>query len=227
MESPNAILTSSSFLSSSSLFCSLSFPHSLSPPLYFLNLAKVVASLLVSRSSFQSSHFYIHSRTMASILHLTALLALTTTALAQSEIVWGSVIYTYYGEKTPSLTSGPYNISPLGATQMLQAGSFIRSRNIDPPTNSSSSSQLGVAAPINGISVQAIDNTQLYALSTDDEFISGSAMAFFQGLYPPRGFPIIDEQDILANGTNLGFPLDGYQYPNVETVSELDFNYIW
>ena len=160
------------------------------------------------------------------LLHLAAVLGfLTTTTFAQSEILWGSVIYTYHGEKTPSITSGPYNLSPLGATQMLQAGSFIRSRNIDPPTNTSS--QLGGTAPINGISVQAIDNSQLTALSTDDEFISGSAMAFFQGLYPPRGFPIIDEQDILANGTNLGFPLDGYQYPNVETVSELDFNYIW
>lgn len=158
------------------------------------------------------------------LLYLTALLGLSTTALAQSEIVWGSVIYTYYGEKTPSLTSGPYNLSPLGATQMLQAGSFIRSRNIDPPTNSSN---LGAPAPIHNISPQSIDNSQLFALSTDDEFISGSAMAFFQGLYPPRGFPIIDDQDILANGTNLGFPLDGYQYPNVGTVSELDFNYIW
>jgi hypothetical protein len=107
---------------------------------------------------------------------------------------------------------------------MLQAGSFLRNRNINPPANGS---ELSAPAPINGISVQSIDNSQLYVLSTDDEFISGSALAFMQGLYPPTGYPIIDEQDILANGTNLGFPLDGYQYPNVGTVSEYDYNYIW
>ncbi len=158
------------------------------------------------------------------LFHLAALLGLSSTALAQPQIVWASVVYAYYGEKTPSLTNGPYNLSPLGANQMLQAGSFLRNRNINPPANGS---ELSAPAPINGISVQSIDNSQLYVLSTDDEFISGSALAFMQGLYPPTGYPIIDEQDILANGTNLGFPLDGYQYPNVGTVSEYDYNYIW
>ena len=161
---------------------------------------------------------------MALFLQLAALLGLTTTALAQSQIVWSSVIFAFYGEKVPSLTSGPYNLSPLGANQMLNAGSLIRSRNIDPATNAS---QLSIPAPINGISANAIDNSQIFALSTDDEFVSGSAMAFFQGLYPPRGIPIFDEEDSLANGTNLGFPLDNYQYPNIGTVSGLDYNYIW
>lgn len=159
------------------------------------------------------------------LLHFTALLGLSATAFAQStQVVWASVVYTLYGEKTPSLTSGPYNLSPLGANQLLEAGAFIRSRNIAPSSNGS---ELTTAAPINGISVNAIDNSQIYALSTDDEFISGSAMAFFQGLYPPRGIPVFDEQDTLANGSIEGFPLDGYQYPNIGTVSPLDFNYIW
>jgi hypothetical protein len=158
------------------------------------------------------------------LLHLTALLGLSTTALAQSQIVWAAVVYTFYGEKIPSLTSGPYNLAPLGANQMLDAGFFIRSRNINPPSNGS---ELSGPAPINGLSVNSIDNSQIYALSTDDEFVSASAMAFFQGLYPPRGIPVFDFEDTLANGTNEGYPLDGYQYPNIETVSELDFNYIW
>lgn len=163
-------------------------------------------------------------------LHLAALLLglAATTALAQSteELVWASVVYTFHGEKTPSLTNpyGPYNLSPLGANQLLAAGSLIRSRNIAPPANGS---QLTAAAVISGLSVNAIDNSQLNALSTDDEYSSSSAVAFFQGLYPPRGYPIIDPQDTLANGSIEGFPLDGYQYPNIGTVSSLDFNYIW
>ena len=80
---------------------------------------------------------------------------------------------------------------------------------------------------INGLSVNAIDNSQLYALSTDEEYESASALAFFQGLYPPGGFPVIDDQGTLANGSLEGFPLGGYQYPNIRTVSSLDFNYVW
>ncbi|KAG0651236.1 hypothetical protein D0Z07_1889 [Hyphodiscus hymeniophilus] len=158
------------------------------------------------------------------LLHLAALLGLSTTALAQSQTVWASVVYTFYGEKIPSLTSGPYNLTPLGANQMFDAGSFLRSRNIDPPENAT---QLTGPAPINGISQFSIDNSQMYVMSTDDEFIAGSATAFMQGFYPPRGVPILDEQDLLANGTYDAFPLDNYQYPNIGTVSELDFNYIW
>ena len=162
---------------------------------------------------------------MAPLLQLTALLGLTTTtALAQSQIVWASVAYVFYGEKVPSLTSGPYNISPLGANQMFDAGTFLRSRSVDPPENAT---QYTGPTAINGLATASIDNTQIYVLSTDDEFISGSATAFMQGLYPPRGVPIIDAEDQLGNGTLIAFPLDNYQYPNIGTVSELDFNYIW
>lgn len=158
-------------------------------------------------------------------VHLTALLALSATTFAQSsQITWASFVYTFYGEKIPSLTSGPYNLTPLGANQLLDAGSLIRSRYISAPSNGS---QLTTAEPINGISVNDIDNSQLYSLSTDDEFISSSAMAFFQGLYPPRGIPVFDNESTLSNGSVDSFPLDGYQYPNIGTVSSLDFNYIW
>lgn len=30
-----------------------------------------------------------------------------------------------------------------------------------------------------------IDNNQMYVLGTDDNYVSASAMAFMQGLYPP------------------------------------------
>lgn len=159
------------------------------------------------------------------LLHLTALLGLSTPALSQSsQIVWASVVYTFYGEKTPSLTSGPYNLSPLGANQSLNAGALLRQRYL---SSSGNASQLTTSAPINGISASDIENSQLSALSNDDEFISSSALAFFQGLYPPRNFPLFYTQNVLSDGSNINFPLDGYQYPNIGTVSSLDFNYIW
>jgi hypothetical protein len=38
---------------------------------------------------------------------------------------------------------------------------------------------------VNGMKSSAIDNSQLYILGTDDDFVSTSAMAFMQGFYPP------------------------------------------
>jgi hypothetical protein len=166
------------------------------------------------------------TETMATLL-VTTLLALAAIVSAQtngtSQITWGSVIFTYHGEKTPAITNGPYNLSPLGANQLLLAGSLVRSRYVDPP---SVESPLYTSAPVEGISVQAIDNAQLYVLSTEDEFISGSALAFMQGLYPPRAL-VIDAEAILSNSTVEVHPLNGYQYPNINTVGDLDFNYIW
>ena len=63
-------------------------------------------------------------------------------------------------------------------------------------------------------------------MSTNDEFVTASAMAFMQGLYPPRGV-VVDDESMLGNGTLEQFPLGGYQYPNIESLSDLDFNYIW
>ena len=159
------------------------------------------------------------------LLHLTALLGLSATAFAQSsQIIWSSVVYTFYGEKIPSLTNGPYSLTPLGANQSLAAGALLRQRYL---LSSGNSTQLTTSAPINGLSVNDIDNSQLSALSTDDEFISSSALAFFQGLYPPRGIPVFNTESILSDGSIVTFPLDGYQYSNIGTVSSLDFNYIW
>ena len=124
----------------------------------------------------------------------------------------------------PSLSDGPYNLTPLGANQLFDAGSIIRSRYVSAPDNGS---EITTAAIINGISVNAIDNSQLYILSTDDEYISSSALAFMQGLYPPRNAVVIDLESILGNSSLEQYPLNGYQYPNVGTVSSLDFNYIW
>ncbi|RDL37311.1 Uncharacterized protein BP5553_04744 [Venustampulla echinocandica] len=163
-------------------------------------------------------------------LFLTAFLSLSATASAatsgnQNQVTWASVVFTYHGEKIPFFHQSPYNLTPLGANQLLQAGQAVRSRYISPPTNGSQAD----AKPINGISMNGIENSQMDILSTSDEYVSASALAFMQGLYPPRSTAtaVVDEESMMGSGSLLQFPLSGYQYPNVRTLSDLDFNYIW
>lgn len=155
---------------------------------------------------------------MASLL-LTACLLFSATALvkADDEITWGSVLFTYHGEKIPLLHEGPYKLTPLGANQLLQAGQTVRERYLSTSSNGS------VPMLINGLSTNDIDNEQIEILTMTDEFITASALAFMQGLYPPRS----TITNILDNGTLEQFPLNGYQYPNVQSTSTLDYNYIW
>jgi hypothetical protein len=148
--------------------------------------------------------------TMASLL-LTACLSLSAAALVKgdNEITWGSVVFTYHGEKIPNLYEGPNNLTPLGANQLLQAGQTIRNRYIN---GSSNGSQITTHYPINGLSVNGIDNSQMEILTMTDEYLTASALAFMQGLYPPRSTAteVVDEESIMGNGSLEQFPLNGY-----------------
>lgn len=159
---------------------------------------------------------------MASRSYL-SILALASSAIASTnnQITWGTVSFTYHGEKSPDFASAGYTLSPLGANQLLLAGQTMRQRYV------SSSTNLSTEAPISGLSVADIDNSQIEILSTDDEFVSASALAFMQGLYPPVGGVVVDEETLLSNMTVENWPLGGYQYPNIGTVSPLDLNSIW
>lgn len=162
---------------------------------------------------------------MASSLTATLLFsfALSAVVVAQTDqvVTWSSVSFIYHGEKTPLLT--PYatssDLTPLGAQQLYQAGSALRERYINGSTGT----------VINGIAGSAIDNSQLYILGLDDSYVTASAMAFMQGLYPP--FPEVGEgATSSANGLTIQYPtaaLNGYQYPAINSVSELDLTYIW
>jgi hypothetical protein len=146
----------------------------------------------------------------------------TAQGTAHNQTTWGSVVVSYHGEHTPLLSTKASSLTPLGAQQALQAGQAIRTRLVSGP-----GTNITKSLPIRGISKNNIENTQLYLLAADDNHIAASAYAFLQGVYPPVGNEANDSQNILANGSTSSFPLDGYQYPIIETISPLDLNYLW
>ncbi len=140
------------------------------------------------------------------------------------EHIWSTVIYSRYGDRTPYILPTANTLTPLGARQMYSAGNKFRNRYLaSAPGNSNT--------VIRGISSFQLDNNQVSIVSLNDQFIVASAQAFMQGLYPPlqasSNATFINGQSQLANGSNILSPLNGYQYPQVDTASPLDLNSIW
>jgi hypothetical protein len=140
------------------------------------------------------------------------------------EHIWSTVIYTRYGDRTPYILPTANTLTPLGATQLYRAGNRFRDRYLaSAPSNGNT--------VIQGISSFQLDNDQVSVISLNDQFIVASAQAFMQGLYPPlmasSNATFINGQSQLANGSNIVSPLDGYQYPQIDTASPLDLNSIW
>ncbi|KAI9888269.1 MAG: hypothetical protein M1814_000782 [Vezdaea aestivalis] len=159
----------------------------------------------------------------------------------QAETVHASVILNRHGDRTP-LISGNSTLTPLGAQQMFSAGQAFRSRYLTPASNLS-------RASFATLNPYQLDNIQLYAMGLIDDYVSASAQAFLQGLYPPtnRTALVLNGANILSNGTVTQAPLGGYQYPQLQSVclpkpqqmlnddlqaeylkiSVLDYNWIW
>ncbi|KAL7943855.1 heterokaryon incompatibility domain-containing protein [Trichoderma barbatum] len=142
--------------------------------------------------------------------------------------VWAVVAYINHGEKTPSLGGLNTILTPMGARQMWRQGSAFRNRYLGTQNSSSFSNSTGNFM-IQGIAKDAINNDQLTIMSQTDEWVAGGAMAFMQGLYPPttNKFNSLaggDEmaQDVLSSSGPIDYPLGGYQYPNIETLSMSD-----
>jgi len=174
--------------------------------------------------------------TLALVISLAALLASSSAQSEDSnEIVWSSVAYVLYGDRPPlrSSSTGSPALTPLGAEQLYQQGSMFRARYLSPTSNYTEEvASVTSHATINGIETNAIDNTQLWVASSTDDYTVGSAYAFMQGLYPPRNQSFSDNAGgtdgaILADGTLTDYPLSGYQYPTVQTLSILDPTAIW
>lgn len=162
-----------------------------------------------------------------------ALLSAYGVGAQQTETVWASVAYLYHGDRTPLLGKTPPALTPLGAQQMYAQGSAFRARYLksDEPLTSEEF-LITTKAPIFDIEEHAIDNTMLTVVTNQDQYVTASALAFLQALYPPSNQTFADnaggiEAALLADGSITDFPLRGYQYPNIESLSVLDPNSIW
>ncbi|KAI1456502.1 phosphoglycerate mutase-like protein [Annulohypoxylon moriforme] len=154
-------------------------------------------------------------------------------AISTNETVWSSFSYVLYGERTPLQAQLAPSLTPLGAQQLYSQGALFRARYLSPNANlSAEENAITTNSPISGIEVQALDNSQLSIYSTTDDYVVGGALAFLQGLYPPitRTFASNnggENASVLANGTMIDYPLDGYQYPNILTIPVTDMSSVW
>ncbi|KAF7521643.1 hypothetical protein G7054_g12388 [Neopestalotiopsis clavispora] len=173
---------------------------------------------------------------MASTINKTTLALLFTffASVRSAETVWSVFAYVNHGERTPlrDLAIGDGSLTPLGAQQMFSQGSLLRNRWLVNTTQSDPDGNVTDNAPIAAIGASAIDNSQLSIWTTRDDYITAGAQAFMQGLYPPKTRTFADNNGgvaaaMLANGSVVDFPLGGYMYPNLRTVSLSDTESVW
>lgn len=186
-----------------------------------------------------------------------AFIAVTLLMLAQRVVsagnaynVHSSVIFTRSGEHTPLagelgtdprrhhqlsfglLFTGTVRLTALGAQQLYTAGSLYRARYIGSSSQSYSTPTGVNYAPIMGLNTNLLDSDQLNAMTTYEQYMGASAQAFIQGLYPPYSINssaaiFLDPSDLLANNTYIEGPLNGYQYSQIQAVSDFDPNSVY
>ncbi|KAJ5127781.1 Histidine phosphatase superfamily clade-2 [Penicillium atrosanguineum] len=133
--------------------------------------------------------------------------------------VWGVFAYTIHGESTPTvLTVSPGSkvLTDFGANQLQAAGSSFRDRYV--PNFDGNSSETAIMYLTPGF----LNAKDVNVFSMADQYVSASAQAFMQGLYPPLGDSNISSSDSTGNATIDMAPLDGYQYAHIVTLGESD-----
>ena len=138
-----------------------------------------------------------HFTTLLSAL---ALLALTDAA----ETLLGAYIFHRHGDRTPK-SLPPTNLTSLGYSQVYSSGQYYRSRYL---TSSSK---------IYNLNTDLVKLSQLSVTAPVDNVIQNSAAGFLQGLYPPVGEN--EGIQILANGSSVQAPMNGFQLIPVNIVS--------
>ena len=164
-----------------------------------------------------------------------ALIASAAVVSAQSSDdgvrVWAAVAYINHGDKTPYMGSDEQVLVPEGAQQLWRQGAAFRARYLNQTSGGGSgNSFVEEVAPVHGISTEVLNNAQIDIVSAEDEWVVAGALAFMQGLYPPvtgsvKELPGGEDmaRNLASNDTDLvDFPLDGYQYPILQTLSSHD-----
>ena len=167
----------------------------------------------------------------ALVVFLFAAILLIPPSFADSTYtVWSSVVFVRAGDHTPlSLGSLPTTLTSLGAQQLYSVGQFFRSRYI---TDGTSPTEPTAIAPLAGLNEDTQNDQQMYVLASNNQYVSASAQAFMQGLYPPQTLEsstssTLDIDNVLANGTYIAYPNSGMNLPHVQTAGSTDPNSIY
>ena len=127
--------------------------------------------------------------------------------------------YIRTGERTPLERTGVPVLTALGAQQMYTLGQNFRSRYVagDSPGG------LGVEH-IAGLAPIILNNEQVDVQTLDSQYLVSAAQAFMQGLYPPHALAngTGSATGLLADGTAIDYPLNGYQYANIQSFGAYD-----
>ncbi|ODM17917.1 hypothetical protein SI65_06705 [Aspergillus cristatus] len=156
-------------------------------------------------------------------LALAVALQAATSASAQglSEKVWAVFAYTLHGDNIPTALPRPNNLSPYGANELYAAGSSFRDRYVAVHSDDSAEK-----LRIQNLSPYVLDSEEVIVLSSTERSVVGSAQAFMQGLYPPLkqsgNLMYSDSSSVLANGSIITAPFEGYQYPQILAFSSDD-----
>ncbi|KPM41594.1 hypothetical protein AK830_g4989 [Neonectria ditissima] len=132
---------------------------------------------------------------------LLALLAALSPAVVAEDVL-GVYIFHRHGDRTAKAWK-PVNMTALGADQVHSSGAFFRSRYVDADAD----------RPVRRLSPDTAVLSQLAVTAPVDNVLQNSALVFLQGLYPPTA-----RVELLANGSRVEAPLDGYQYIPVNSV---------
>ncbi|OLN92087.1 hypothetical protein CCHL11_01363 [Colletotrichum chlorophyti] len=163
------------------------------------------------------------------LLVFIAALVATTAAQSTSPTVWASVAMIMHGERTPLRSVLSNTLTPRGAQQLYAQGEAFRSRYLTGVASANSTENTtNSSATIKGIARNVVEHEQLSILAASDAHIAAGAIAFMQGLYPPitQAFGANVGGNNISYSTPSGemtqYPLNGYQYPIIETVGSLD-----
>ena len=161
---------------------------------------------------------------------LPSLLAAVVAQSSADEKVWSVIAYINNGETTPLVGDLQTVLTPEGAQQMWTQGTNFRRRYLNDAATPANATSSAANETIQNIGIDAIENSQLTVFSQAGEYVAGGAMAFFQGLYPPdiRAFnPLAGGVNMSVNLANdsrsSSYPFGGYQYPDIQTLSILDY----
>ncbi|KAI1059312.1 hypothetical protein LB507_003626 [Fusarium sp. FIESC RH6] len=165
---------------------------------------------------------------MVLLNNLVAALPLVPAVAAQSNKVWAAVAFINHGETTPAETELRTVLTPEGAQQLLRQGTAFRARYIPDGVSDSDYDNIQTAY-VQDLSPDVIDNTALDIISQPDPWVSGGALAFMQGFYPPARDAFDNSTggeeialDLSASDNRTDYPLNGYQYPNIRMPGYFD-----